>query len=55
MENGATGICLFTPDRMKAEHWEAIEWDIYRLLQKVTDLLFCNFCIGYTQCIPINL
>lgn len=29
MENGATGICLFTPDRMKAEHWEAFERAIY--------------------------
>lgn len=29
MENGATGICLFTPERMKAEHWEAFERAIY--------------------------
>lgn len=29
MENGAAGICLFTPGRMKAEHWEAFEKAIY--------------------------
>ena len=29
MENGATGICLFTPGRMKAEHWVAFEKAIY--------------------------
>ncbi|AZQ57863.1 hypothetical protein EJ994_03230 [Maribacter sp. MJ134] len=29
MENGATGICLFTPERMKPEHWEAFEKAIY--------------------------
>jgi hypothetical protein len=23
MENGATGICLFTPGRMTDEHWKA--------------------------------
>lgn len=25
MENGATGICLFTPERMTDAHWEAFE------------------------------
>jgi hypothetical protein len=30
MENGATGICLFTPERMKPEHWEAFEEAIYK-------------------------
>lgn len=30
MENGAAGICLFTPGRMTAEHWEAFEKAIYR-------------------------
>ncbi|MGQ1910274.1 hypothetical protein ACT3CE_10840 [Marinifilum sp. RC60d5] len=25
MENGATGICLFTPDRMTDEHWVEFE------------------------------
>jgi len=30
MENGATGICLFTPGRMKAEHWEAFEKAIHK-------------------------
>ncbi len=29
MENGATGICLFTPERMKPEHWAAFEKAIY--------------------------
>jgi uncharacterized lipoprotein YddW (UPF0748 family) len=29
MENGATGICLFTPERMKPEHWIAFEKAIY--------------------------
>lgn len=29
MENGATGICLFTPERMKPEHWEAFDKAIY--------------------------
>jgi len=29
MENGATGICLFTPERMKPEHWVAFEKAIY--------------------------
>jgi len=29
MENSATGICLFTPGRMKAEHWAAFEKAIY--------------------------
>ena len=29
MENGATGICLFTPERMTPEHWEAFEKAIY--------------------------
>lgn len=30
MENGATGICLFTPERMKPEHWEAFGKAIYK-------------------------
>ncbi len=30
MENGATGICLFTPERMKPAHWEAFEKAIYK-------------------------
>lgn len=30
MENGATGICLFTPERMKPAHWEAFEQAIYK-------------------------
>jgi len=29
MENGATGICLFTPGRMTRGHWEALEKAIY--------------------------
>jgi hypothetical protein len=29
MENGATGICLFTPERMKPEHWEAFDKAIH--------------------------
>jgi len=29
MENGAIGICLFTPERMKPEHWEVFEKAIY--------------------------
>jgi len=29
MENGASGICLFTPERMTPEHWEAFEKAIY--------------------------
>lgn len=29
MENGAAGICLFTPERMKPEHWEVFEKAIY--------------------------
>lgn len=29
MENGATGICLFTPERMKPEHWVAFKKAIY--------------------------
>ncbi len=29
MENGATGICLFTPERMTPEHWESFEKAIY--------------------------
>lgn len=24
LENGAAGICLFTPGRMSPEHWEAL-------------------------------
>ncbi|GMN09232.1 hypothetical protein MTsPCn9_03120 [Croceitalea sp. MTPC9] len=34
MENGATGICLFTPGRMKPEHWEAFEKSIYKDYRK---------------------
>jgi len=30
MENGATGICLFTPERMTEAHWAAFEDAIYR-------------------------
>jgi len=30
MESGAAGICLFTPERMKPEHWEAFERAIYK-------------------------
>lgn len=29
MENGATGICLFTPERMTEAHWKAFEKAIY--------------------------
>ena len=29
MENGAAGICLFTPGRMNRAHWEAFEKAIY--------------------------
>lgn len=29
MENGATGICLFTPDRMTPAHWEAFDKAIH--------------------------
>ena len=25
IKNGATGICLFTPDRMTEEHWAVFE------------------------------
>jgi hypothetical protein len=30
MENGAAGICLFTPERMTPAHWEAFERAIYK-------------------------
>ena len=30
MENGATGICLFTPGRMTEEHWVELEKAIYK-------------------------
>ncbi len=30
MQNGATGICLFTPGRMTDAHWEAFEEAIYK-------------------------
>ena len=30
MDNGATGICLFTPRRMTDAHWEALERAIYQ-------------------------
>lgn len=30
MENGATGICLFTPGRMTEAHWKAFEQAIYQ-------------------------
>jgi hypothetical protein len=30
MENGATGICLFTPGRMTDAHWKAFEKAIYK-------------------------
>lgn len=30
MENGAAGICLFTPRRMTEEHWTELEKAIYR-------------------------
>ena len=30
MENGASGICLFTPERMTPEHWKAFKESIYR-------------------------
>ncbi|MDU8886532.1 hypothetical protein RXV94_10205 [Yeosuana sp. MJ-SS3] len=30
MENGAAGICLFTPGRMTKEHWEAFEKAIHK-------------------------
>lgn len=30
MENGATGICLFTPNRMTEAHWEAFGEAIYK-------------------------
>ncbi len=29
MQNGATGICLFTPDRMTDAHWQVFEKAIY--------------------------
>ena len=29
MENGAAGICLFTPGRMTEEHWKVFEKAIY--------------------------
>lgn len=31
MENGAAGICLFTPNRMTKEHWEVFKKAIYKL------------------------
>ncbi len=37
MENGATGICLFTPGRMTPEHWEAFEKAIYKDYSKKED------------------
>ncbi|MDV7138507.1 hypothetical protein R3X28_06455 [Maribacter sp. TH_r10] len=37
MENGATGICLFTPGRMTPEHWEAFEEAIYKDYSKKED------------------
>jgi len=30
MENGAAGICLFTPNRMTEEHWKAFNKAIYK-------------------------
>ncbi len=30
MQNGAAGICLFTPDRMTEEHWKVFENAIYK-------------------------
>lgn len=30
MENGATGICLFTPDRMTEKHWTEFKKAIYK-------------------------
>ncbi len=30
MVNGAAGICLFTPERMTAEHWKVFEKAIYK-------------------------
>ena len=30
MENGAAGICLFTPRRMTEAHWAALEKAIYQ-------------------------
>lgn len=30
MENGATGVCLFTPRRMTSEHWAAFDKAIHR-------------------------
>jgi hypothetical protein len=30
MENGAAGICLFTPNRMTKEDWEVFEEVIYQ-------------------------
>ncbi len=30
MQNGAAGICLFTPERMTKEHWKAFEKAIYK-------------------------
>ena len=30
MENGASGICLFTPGRMTDEHWEVFKKAIYK-------------------------
>jgi hypothetical protein len=30
MDNGAAGICLFTPGRMTKKHWKALRQVIYR-------------------------
>lgn len=34
MENGASGICLFTPSRMTKEHWDVFKKAIYKKYQK---------------------
>jgi uncharacterized lipoprotein YddW (UPF0748 family) len=34
MENGAAGLCLFTPRRMTVEHWEAFDKAIHREYSK---------------------
>ncbi len=31
IENGAKGICLFTPDRMTKGHWKVFEKAIYKV------------------------
>ncbi len=39
MDNGAAGICLFTPDRMTAEDWAVFEKAIHRERKEIGDTI----------------